>query len=72
MKWNRGEREKCVTDSQPFKDCTNKFAVRNLLLHMYHKDGEAVLDPPQNKKMRHGVYRAASLFIGMYSIEYLF
>ena len=47
-----------------FEDATNHFAVRNLLLHMNRDKKLVVTDPPQNKQMRFGNYKAAHLFIG--------
>ena len=58
------ESQACIVNSKSFQDATNPFAVRNLLLHMNRERALSVMDPPQNKQMRFGFYKAAQLFIG--------
>ena len=61
------EAKGCITASQPFKDATNSYAVRNLLLDMHRQRRIRLCDPPENKQMRFGFYKAALLFIGTHS-----
>ena len=56
----------CILVSESFKEATNPFAVRNLLLHMGREKKYPVTNPPQNKQMRFGYYTSSHLFIGMY------
>ena len=65
------EATSCITKSQPFKDATNCYAVRNLLLHMHRQKKIKVQDPPENAQMRLGYYKSALLFIGMTGINVL-
>ena len=58
------EASSCIVNSQPFKDATNPYAVRNLLLHMHREKKIKIQDPPDNSQMRFGYYKSALLFIG--------
>ena len=59
------EAKGCITESKPFKDATNAYAVRNLLLHMHRQKKIKFNEPPENKQMRFGFYKSALLFIGI-------
>ena len=59
------ESESCIAVSKSFQDATNSSAVRNLLLHMNREKKLIVRNPPENKQMRFGFYKASHLFIGM-------
>ena len=61
-----GEESKgCVVDSIAFNAASNSYAVRNLLLQMHRQKEISVSDPPENRQMRFGFYKAAHFFIGM-------
>ena len=64
------ESKACIVNNVPFRESTNSYAVRNLLLHMNRKKEISVVDPPQNRQMRFGFYKASQLFIGKYIIVF--
>ena len=61
---NKDEAMGCILESDPFKQATNLFAVRNLLMQMHGKKKLKISDPPENRKMRFGFYKSSILFIG--------
>ena len=63
---NDDEIKSCLVKSQAFKDATNAFAVRNLLLHMQREKQMKLKDPPSNEQMRFGFYKSSLLFIGLH------
>ena len=54
----------CIVNSEPFKQATNMFAVRNMLMQLHGRGRIKISDPPLNAQMRYGFYRSAMLFIG--------
>ena len=58
------EQNVCIVSTQAFKDSTNPFAIRNLLLYMHKSKKIRLNDKPKNSQMRFGFYRSAVLFIG--------
>ena len=55
----------CIVTTNSFHDATNQFAIRNLLLHINRDKKVYTMDPPLNKQMRFGFYKASHLFIGI-------
>ena len=54
----------CIVNSEPFKQATNMFVVRNMLMQLHGRGRIRITDPPQNVQMRYGFFRSALLFIG--------
>ena len=54
----------CIIHAEAFNQATNYYAVRNLLLHLNRKKELIISDPPSNRQMRYGFYKASIQFIG--------